>query len=349
MNLDEMTAAPHDGPIPIQWRLSSGSLPPEPVAWLVWDYCSRGSSREGAGLSCTSCNHGGTDMSDETTNGELPHRSEWRVMVDALNRLPWRVRGNLVLLLVIVLLLSKLPGDENGVADEPARKRKDTPAESRRRGSDHGTADKAEAQANQAGDLERHWTGGAQDEREGTSTNVGRFAMAHRVERDWVTDSGLRAVCLVVEHRTRGDSHRCGYVCVLKEHPLHGVDYGDPHPSLVAMCERLKNSPMAEIEHLHSFTRMLAMLGGDCANPRPDFVFSVHGGITYAGGGPDYPAESDGGWWFGFDCNHCDDGYIDPSPFDSFSRGLAKSQAYVEEECESLAAQLMLTVAVPSA
>jgi hypothetical protein len=47
MNLDEMTASPHDGPIPIQWLPGSGSLPPVPVAWLVWYYGSSGSSREG--------------------------------------------------------------------------------------------------------------------------------------------------------------------------------------------------------------------------------------------------------------------------------------------------------------
>jgi hypothetical protein len=38
----------------------------------------------------------------------------------------------------------------------------------------------------------------------------------------------------------------------------------------------------------------------------PAIYFDVHGGITYANGG-DYPVESDGLWWFGYDCAHWDD------------------------------------------
>lgn len=168
--------------------------------------------------------------------------------------------------------------------------------------------------------------------------------MGHRLERDWITEAGLRAVCIVVQHVAGGgDSHRCGYVCIEKDHPLHGVDYGTPHESLAAMCERLKQSPICEIEHLHSMTRMLAMLGADqCLRPSPDFVFSVHGGITYSAGEPDYPAPSDGGWWFGFDCAHCDDGYISIPQWGRAIRGPERSVDYVAAECESLAAQLVI-------
>lgn len=46
MDVDEMTDSQHDGPIPIQWASLSGSLPPVPVAWLVWRV-GTGSEREG--------------------------------------------------------------------------------------------------------------------------------------------------------------------------------------------------------------------------------------------------------------------------------------------------------------
>lgn len=171
--------------------------------------------------------------------------------------------------------------------------------------------------------------------------------MSHTIERDWITEAGLRAICTVIlHHGTEVPSHRCGYICLPAGHPLHGKDSTDKCDSLGAMLERLKSTPMAEIEHLHSFPRMLAMLGGP-AEPRPDFVFSVHGGITYSSSkaGDDYPLKTDDGWWYGFDCNHCDDGYIKPNPWFSSllnERGVPRTHEYVVAECESLASQLSL-------
>jgi hypothetical protein len=83
----------------------------------------------------------------------------------------------------------------------------------------------------------------------------------------------------------------------------------------------------------------------------------VHGGLTFAAAEP--CAHDDGvGWWFGFDCAHCDDASLDPT----LSReGLPENlrflydiqrkypmpfghahfwlQGEVERECESLAEQ----------
>jgi hypothetical protein len=42
--------------------------------------------------------------------------------------------------------------------------------------------------------------------------------MTHIVEKDWITEAGLRACVLFVN-----DSHRCGYVAVPSGHRLHGV------------------------------------------------------------------------------------------------------------------------------
>lgn len=169
--------------------------------------------------------------------------------------------------------------------------------------------------------------------------------MSSIIERDWTTNAGLRAVCLVVlHHGTEAKSHRCGYVCLPKGHPLHGMHYGQESPALKAALERLLHTPQAEVEHMMSFGRMIGMLCGK-AEPRADFVLSVHGGITYSSSNPGdgYPVQTEDGWWYGFDCNHCDDGYIEQNPRwpDMLRRTQpAASQSYVVSECESLAEQL---------
>jgi len=97
-------------------------------------------------------------------------------------------------------------------------------------------------------------------------------------------------------------SHRCGYVGLPPEHPWHGLDYS--------------SDTLYHIE--------------------------VHGGLTYAGSSPGYPAEHDGLWWLGFDCAHSGDGII------AGGRGALeykhgnpiRTEEYVVAECELLALQL---------
>lgn len=48
----------------------------------------------------------------------------------------------------------------------------------------------------------------------------------YTVEKDWVTEAGLRAVVIM---GTMG--FRCGYVGVPAGHPLHGVDYDNARPN----------------------------------------------------------------------------------------------------------------------
>ena len=43
-----------------------------------------------------------------------------------------------------------------------------------------------------------------------------------RVEKDWTTQAGLRAVVVVPDHGSR-----CGYVAVPQGHTLHGKDYDE--------------------------------------------------------------------------------------------------------------------------
>ena len=54
--------------------------------------------------------------------------------------------------------------------------------------------------------------------------------MSFRIESDWTTKAGLRAVVGVVCF-DGVDSHRCGYVAVEKTHPLYGEPY-DQHYDL---------------------------------------------------------------------------------------------------------------------
>lgn len=124
------------------------------------------------------------------------------------------------------------------------------------------------------------------------------------IEKDWITDAGLRAVVLALPL-----GHRCGYVAVPHEHPAYGKGYDD-----------------VDVE--------------------------AHGGLTYAGGEDEYPAEGSGLWWFGYDCAH----YLDaPDPAlmherhkELYSLNLmilsegatVKDTAYCVAECESLAKQL---------
>ncbi len=46
--------------------------------------------------------------------------------------------------------------------------------------------------------------------------------MTFKIEKDWITESGLRAVVLATSM-----GHRCGYVGVPEAHPHHGRDYND--------------------------------------------------------------------------------------------------------------------------
>lgn len=137
--------------------------------------------------------------------------------------------------------------------------------------------------------------------------------MSMEIEKDWTTKAGLRAICVL----NRG-THRCGYVCVPKDHILNGIRYNQAIPE----------SPIEP---------------GAYSAPTPELELNVHGGLTYSGSGHPTPGND---WWFGFDCAHAGDGIILPTynPFrdETFGRGdPVRSQEYVESECESLAQQLV--------
>lgn len=153
--------------------------------------------------------------------------------------------------------------------------------------------------------------------------------MTFEVKKDWVTESGLRAVVLFV----RG-SHHCGYVEVPKGHPLHGLDYSQEHPILRARVDEhmQENSQISPINILCA-----AVVDGE-VEATPVMAFNVHGGITYAGGTGEYPGDGDG-WWFGYDCAHAGDAQKGEFAF-SHPGDVFRDEEFCVDQCESLARQI---------
>ena len=155
------------------------------------------------------------------------------------------------------------------------------------------------------------------------------------VEKDWVTESGFRAVCIAIP-----DMHRCGYVGLPKEHVLHGIDYIQSTEKLAEAWKKVMNSEDGENKRGPIITLMACGAGKDSPdNWSPDRIINVHGGLTFASGTADYPVKHDGLWWFGFDCGHYGDGRF-KSNFGC--GGPVRSVEYVKEECESMASQLKI-------
>jgi len=84
-----------------------------------------------------------------------------------------------------------------------------------------------------------------------------------------------------------------------------------------------------------------------------DIDAEVHGGLTFAGGSKDYPVESQGLWWLGYDCAHLYDArdpelmsgeykkLYDKGMLREFDEGSTiRSLDYCMSQCESLAKQL---------
>lgn len=165
-----------------------------------------------------------------------------------------------------------------------------------------------------------------------------------QIEKDWVTKAGLRAVVLM-----GGMGHRCGYVGVPKGHLLYGTKYNDDTHAL---------KDLADGETIGD-RGIMALFLGNSDKPgmqRPDYVFDVHGSLTFSDGGEGstYPVASDL-WWFGYDCGHHGDAPSDEylavkraenprlahlwRPYDDES--VHRDLAFCEKQCEQLAEQLI--------
>ena len=164
-------------------------------------------------------------------------------------------------------------------------------------------------------------------------------AMNHEVEKDWTTAAGLRAVCAIM--RWSGQRrHRCGYVEVPKGHPLYGVGYADDIPQISQ--ESVDNATLGAKSPILILTATCRSKEEGKVRRSPDILFDCHGGLTYSGGSGKYPVESEG-WWFGFDCAHGGDEWIErPEGLSlGLELGVVRTQEYVEAECERLAKQIV--------
>lgn len=149
----------------------------------------------------------------------------------------------------------------------------------------------------------------------------------YKVEKDWTTEAGLRAVVIEITPPELTRNWRCGYVEVPKGHPLHGVAYNKPCPDSLAEYEQsIMDKPVGGRGPIEV---LATALKPDDVPVTAGFLLDVHGSVTYSGESTDYPIETDGTFWYGFDCNHVDD-QEDP-----------KSLDFCVAQCESMAEQLI--------
>lgn len=151
-----------------------------------------------------------------------------------------------------------------------------------------------------------------------------------------------RGLKCVVTYNTGG--FRCGYVGVDKSHCLYECGFKDHCPILEEHAHTLVN-----FTPLQKDLDILMSHPTDNYIISPRLVFSVHGGITWSGGGPgsQYPIDSDL-WWFGYDCNHAwDKKDLSCARKDSLLEMVVQLQLgehrtleYCENECKQLAEQL---------
>ena len=172
----------------------------------------------------------------------------------------------------------------------------------------------------------------------------------YKVESDFEY-KGYRCVVIFGDRGTR-----CGYVGVTKDSKFYGKSFTD--------------TTDVRLEDLHEplGKRSVLALFGAPESPngfvRMDLLFDVHGGLTYGDNSHNYPVESEGIWWLGFDCAHAGDGkdldlleklwgneelvqrrlkvereinakypYVDEGP--------VRSKEYVEQECKNLVNQII--------
>lgn len=114
-----------------------------------------------------------------------------------------------------------------------------------------------------------------------------------------------------------------GYVAIPEGHPLFGKGWGDEsgltHEEVAGLGRENEYPPIP----------LFCYLAKEGGTVPIDLAIDVHGGITYSRDHSPY-SESDGCWWFGFDCLH---GYSPKSDPD---------MVFVRSQCELLAKQLAL-------
>ena len=159
------------------------------------------------------------------------------------------------------------------------------------------------------------------------------------IEKDF-EHKGYRCIVVMTDM-----GHRCGYVGIPKEHPLHGVSYSNKC-KILRMAEK-ENKPV-DLDKKSIIAVMCSAFDDNNETLSPDMYFDVHGGLTYSETGGGYPvSNSEDLWFFGYDCAHAGDAR-DLSVIPEKSReiwstcnyGTVRTLDYCIEECKSLAEQL---------
>ena len=126
------------------------------------------------------------------------------------------------------------------------------------------------------------------------------------IEKDWITEAGLRAVIVNVRN-----SHNNGYIILPHDHPAYGKDY----------------SYWSSEKDAKELTTVEDAIDN----------IKVHGGLTFASNSLPNVEDKDI-WIFGFDTAHA----WDQSRTKEYAPGTQctyKNMQYVEKECEALAKQ----------
>lgn len=151
----------------------------------------------------------------------------------------------------------------------------------------------------------------------------------------------------VIHRNTDHGYHLCGYVGIPIGHPLHGLHSDDHSPALVPLLDR--PGGIGDIGIVATLTAKMDFDAEPMATPM--MALHCHWGITYAcaykpgdwrritrwASGRLLSCPADSQWWFGFDCNHCDD-FAPHNYYDSI--GTYRDIGYVMGNIERLAEQI---------
>lgn len=165
--------------------------------------------------------------------------------------------------------------------------------------------------------------------------------MPHRIERDWVTKAGLRAVILVCQFTKDVDHHRCGYIGVPEGHWLFGLNY---HDHIQGYEQYANCAVLGQKSLILALTAECHAPEGETVAASPEILLDCHGGLTYSTTKKDYPSSypvESKLWWHGFDCNHYKDGTMSPESDGHQSSYPPKSEGFCIHQLESLANQIL--------
>lgn len=150
-------------------------------------------------------------------------------------------------------------------------------------------------------------------------------------EPDEVVFEHKSLTCLVLRMSSGGQLN--GYVQLPDSHPWHGKAYGESVVYRDGALEREDHdiNPIALFCGAHK-------IDTEAKTAPIDLLVDVHGGLTFSGS-----LMNRDGFWFGFDCAHCND--LSPAYGESVFGGEYRDIEYVKAQVIKLADQLAVSAA----